>query len=70
MKKDIQYLYLSREERSILLEAVNAYRNCCIAEGQYTDVADELLIKLTTAKLKKMKVVREPDAKGGRLQYA
>ena len=70
MKKNIRYLYLSREERSIMLEVVNAYRNRCISEGQYTDVADELLIKLTTAKLKKMKVIKEPDTKGGSLQYA
>lgn len=70
MKKDIRYIYLSREERSIMLETVNAYRNRCIAEGQYTDVCDELLVKLTTGKFKKMKVVKAPIIQGGMLQHA
>jgi hypothetical protein len=31
-------------------------RNNLIAEGRYTDIIDELLIKLTKAKVKKNKV--------------
>lgn len=70
MKQEFQYMYLTREERRILLEAVNAYRNNCIAEGRYVTVCDELLMKLTTGKFKKMKVAKPPKEKGGSLQYA
>ena len=55
--KDKFHLYLSYEERRIMVEAVNLYRNQLLAEGRYTDVCDELLMKLYKAKVKRLKVI-------------
>lgn len=57
--KEKFHLYLSYEERSILVSAVNQYRNQLLSEGRYTDVCDELLVKLYNAKIKRLKVVNQ-----------
>ena len=56
--KDIKYhIYLNSEERRLLIGSLNDLRNKLIAEGRYTDLVDEVLIKATNAKIKKIKVV-------------
>ena len=56
--KDIKYhIYLNSEERRLLIGSLNDLRNKLIAEGRYTDLVDEALIKAANAKIKKIKVV-------------
>ena len=56
--KDIKYhIYLNSEERRLLIGSINDLRNKLIAEGRYTDLVDEVLIKAANAKIKKIKVV-------------
>lgn len=56
--KDIKYhIYLNSEERRLLIGSLNDSRNKLIAEGRYTDLVDEVLIKAANAKIKKIKVV-------------
>ena len=56
--KDIKYhSYLNSEERRLLIGSLNDLRNKLIAEGRYTDLVDEVLIKAANAKIKKIKVV-------------
>ena len=56
--KDINYhIYLNSEERRLLVGSLNDLRNKLIAEGRYTDLVDEVLIKAANAKIKKIKVV-------------
>ena len=56
--KDIKYhIYLNSEERRLLIGSLNDLRNKLIAEGRYTDLVDEVLIKAANAKIKKIKVV-------------
>ena len=50
------HIYLSREERSIVLNSLNELRNDLIEQGRYTDVVDELIHKVMTMKLKKIKI--------------
>ena len=50
------YIYLTHEERRMLLNNLNDFRNKLIAEGRYTDLLDEVIIKVANAKLKRIKV--------------
>lgn len=57
MRKTKYHIYLNSEERRLLINSLNDLRNQLIAEGRYTDLVDEVLIKTDNAKIKKIKVV-------------
>ena len=57
MKNTKYHVYINSEERRLLISSLNDLRNRLIAEGRYTDLVDEVLIKSTNAKIKKIKVV-------------
>lgn len=46
MRKRKYYLYLTSEERRYIFNALLTYRNKLIAQGRYTDIVDEVIIKL------------------------
>ena len=50
------HIYLTYEERRMLLNNLNNFRNKLIAEGKYTDLLDEAIIKVANAKPKRIKV--------------
>ena len=50
------HIYLTYEERRMLLNNLNDFRNKLIAEGKYTDLLDEVIIKVANAKLKRVKI--------------
>ena len=50
------HIYLTYEERRMLLNNLNDFRNKLIAEGKYTDLLDEVIIKVANAQLKRVKV--------------
>ena len=54
--RDKYYLYLTNEERRAVISSLIELRNRVIFHGKYTDVVDELLVKFTRAKMKKIKV--------------
>jgi uncharacterized protein YutE (UPF0331/DUF86 family) len=54
MKK--KWSYLDEAEWRFLLDAMNNLRNSLIAEGRYTDVVDEVILKIIKAPVKKIKV--------------
>ena len=53
---DIFHIYLTAEERRVVINSLIDLRNDLISRGKYTDIIDELLIKLTKAKVKKIKI--------------
>ena len=57
MKDTKFHVYLNSEERRLLINSLNDLRNKLIAEGRYTDLVDEVLIKAANAKIRKIKVV-------------
>lgn len=57
MKNPKHHVYLKSEERRLLISSLNDLRNKLIAEGRYTDLVDEVLIKTVNAKIKKIKIV-------------
>lgn len=56
MRNPKYHLYLTYDERSIIIKSLINLKNQLIEQGRYTDVVDELLIKFTNAKTKKIKV--------------
>ena len=56
MRKQKYHLYLTPDERRTVINSLIDLRNDLISQGRYTDIIDELLIKLTKAKVKKIKI--------------
>ena len=50
------HIYLTPDERRTVINSLIDLRNDLISRGKYTDIIDELLIKLTKVKVKKIKV--------------
>ena len=56
MRNPKYHLYLTLNERRTVINSLIDLRNELISQGRYTDIIDELLIKLTKAKVKRIKV--------------
>ena len=54
--RDKYHLYLTVEERRVVINSLIELRNDLISQGRYTDVIDELLVKFTKARIKKIKI--------------
>lgn len=54
--RDTYHIYLTAEERRAVINSLIDLRNDLISRGKYTDVIDELIIKFTKAKIKKIKI--------------
>ena len=52
MKTPKYHLYLTNEERSEVLKSLIDLKNDLIDQGRYTDVIDEIIIKLSCARKK------------------
>ena len=51
------YLYLTHEERNLIIESLVAKKNELILSGRYTDGVDDVLLKIMQSKLKKVKAI-------------
>lgn len=56
MKTPKYHLLLTDEEYRLVLQALISLKNKLIREGRYTDAVDELIIKLSKAKKKKVRI--------------
>jgi len=56
MRNPKYHIYLTPDERRTVINSLIDLRNDLISQGRYADIIDELLIKLTKAKVKKIKV--------------
>ncbi len=54
--RDTYHIYLTAVERRVVINSLIDLRNDLISRGKYTDIIDELIIKFTKAKVKKIKV--------------
>ena len=57
MKNPKYHVYLTNEERSEVLKSLIDLKNEMIAQGRYTDVLDEIIVKLYKARKKNIKVI-------------
>ncbi|MEG0892706.1 MAG: hypothetical protein RR998_05120 [Oscillospiraceae bacterium] len=53
MKTQKRYLYLDRDEYSVVLHSLVQLKNKLIRQGRYTDCVDELIFKVMNAPVKK-----------------
>ena len=56
MKNPKYHIYRTSDERRTVINRLIDLRNDLISQGRYTDIIDELLIKFTKARIKKIKV--------------
>ena len=57
MRNKKYYIALDDFERRVIVTCLNEMRNNLIANGMYTDVVDEVLLKIIDAKQKRFKVI-------------
>ena len=56
MKEQKYHLYLSDDEYRRVLQSLIRLKNSLIAQGRYTDGADDVLCKMLSAKKRKLKI--------------
>ena len=56
MRNPKYHLYLTHNERRTVINSLICLKNDLISQGRYTDGVDELIVKLTKAKVKKNKI--------------
>ena len=56
MKNNRFHIYLSEAERTQVIQTLIDMKNTLIAQGKYTDAVDDVLLKLTKAKKKRLQV--------------
>ena len=56
MRTPKYHLHLTYKEYSLVMQALISLKNKLIREGRYTDVVDELIIKFSKAKRKKVRI--------------
>ena len=56
MRSQKYHLYLTLDERRTIVNSLIFLKNDLVTRGKYSDAVDELIIKLTKAKIKKIKI--------------
>lgn len=56
MKKDNYYIYLSERERNEIIRSLINLKNNLTAQGKYTDAVDDVIIKISNARKKRVVV--------------
>ena len=56
MREKKYHLYLTADEQSKVIQSLLDLKNNLIAQGRYTDAVDDVLIKFTKARKKKITV--------------
>ena len=56
MRNPKYHIYLKTDERRAVINSLIDLRNNLISQGMYTDLVDELLIRISKTKAKKIKV--------------
>ena len=53
------HIYLTSEERNLIIESLISEKKALVSEGKYTDGIDDVLLKILQAKKKKVKVQKK-----------
>lgn len=56
MREKKYHLYLTVDEQSKVIQSLIDLKNNLIARGRYTDAVDDVLLKVLSAKKKKLKI--------------
>ena len=56
MREKKYHLYLTADEQSKVIQSLIDFKKNLIAQGRYTDAVDDVLLKVLSAKKKKLKI--------------
>lgn len=56
MREKKYHIYLNDDEQSRVIQSLINLKNNLIVQGRYTDAVDEVLLKVLSAKKKKLKI--------------
>ena len=56
MREKKYHIYLTDDEQSRVLQSLINLKNNLIVQGRYTDAVDEVLLKVLSARKKKLKI--------------
>ena len=56
MREEKFHIYLNDDEYSRVIQSLIRLKNSLIAQGRYTDAADDILCKVLSAKKRKLKI--------------
>ena len=56
MRNPKYHLYLTHDERRTVINSLICLKRDLSSQGKYTDAVDELIVKLTKAKVKRIKI--------------
>ena len=56
MREDKFHIYLTDDEYNEVIQSLIRLKNSLIAQGRYTDAADDILCKVLSAKKRKFKI--------------
>ena len=56
MRNPKYHLYLTHDERRTVINSLICLKNDLISQGRFTNAVDELIVKLTKAKVKRIKI--------------
>ena len=56
MREKKYHLYLTADEQSKVIQSLIDLKNNLIAQGRYTDAVEDVLLKVLSAKKKKLKI--------------
>ena len=54
MRKQKHYVYLNEQETRVLLKSLIRFKNTLAQQGRYTDVIDELIMKVVSAPIQRV----------------
>ena len=55
------HIYLTAEERRVVINSLIDLRNNLISQGMYTDLVDELLIRISKTRLRRSRLRRSKN---------
>ena len=56
MREKKYHIYLTADEQSKVIQSLIDLKNNLMAQGRYTDAVDDVLLKVLSAKKKKLKI--------------
>ena len=56
MREKKYHIYLTDDEQSRVIQSLIRLKNSLIAHGRYTDAVDDVLLKVLSARKKKLKI--------------
>ena len=54
MRTQKHYVYLNEQETRVLLKSLIRFKNVLAQQGRFTDVVDELIMKVVTAPIQRV----------------